>query len=124
MREKLIELVQSAVGGCDTYWAGLIADHLIANGVRLAENQATSDKASKWIPVTEMVPESHVEQFEDVDGTHYFVVSDFVLGYTQDGNMVTVQHEVSDDREWWNDMFGGTHIVTHWMPLPEVPKGE
>ena len=33
MREKLIELIQSAVNGCATYWAGLIADYLIANGV-------------------------------------------------------------------------------------------
>lgn len=35
MREKLIELIQSAVSGCATYWAGLIADHLIANGVTI-----------------------------------------------------------------------------------------
>ena len=32
-REKLIKLIQGAVGGCATYWAGLIADHLISNGV-------------------------------------------------------------------------------------------
>lgn len=35
MREKLIELIQSAVGGCATYWASLIADKLIANGVTI-----------------------------------------------------------------------------------------
>ena len=35
MREKLIELIQSAVNGCATYWAGLIADYLIANGVTI-----------------------------------------------------------------------------------------
>ena len=34
-REKLIELIQSAVGGCATYWAGLIADALIANGATI-----------------------------------------------------------------------------------------
>lgn len=33
MREKLIELIQSAVSGCARYWAGLIADRLIAAGV-------------------------------------------------------------------------------------------
>ena len=33
MRERLIELIADAVGGCSTYWAGLIADHLLANGV-------------------------------------------------------------------------------------------
>lgn len=36
-REKLIELIQSAVDGCATYWAGLIADRLIANGVTVQE---------------------------------------------------------------------------------------
>ena len=41
-REKLIELIQSAVDGCATYWAGLIADHLIANGV-------TVRKHGRWI---------------------------------------------------------------------------
>ena len=35
MREKLIELIQSAVGGCSAYWAGLIADYLVANGVTI-----------------------------------------------------------------------------------------
>ena len=39
MREKLIELIQSAVSGCATYWAGLIADHLIANGVTIKEQE-------------------------------------------------------------------------------------
>ena len=42
-REKLIELIQAAVNGCSTYWAGLIADHLIANGVVVREK-------GEWIP--------------------------------------------------------------------------
>lgn len=45
-RKVLIQLIQSSVDGCATYWAGLIADHLIANGVRLESKQATSDKTS------------------------------------------------------------------------------
>ena len=32
-REKMIELIQEAVDGCATYWAGLIADKLIESGV-------------------------------------------------------------------------------------------
>ena len=43
MREKLIELIQQAVDGCATYWAGLIADHLIANGVTFATQGIPSD---------------------------------------------------------------------------------
>ena len=33
MRERLILLIQDAVGGCARHWAELIADHLIANGL-------------------------------------------------------------------------------------------
>lgn len=33
MREKLIELIMNAVGGCARHWAEVIADHLLANGV-------------------------------------------------------------------------------------------
>lgn len=33
LKEKLIKLIQEAVGGCAKYWAGLIAEHLIGNGV-------------------------------------------------------------------------------------------
>lgn len=33
MRDKLIKLIQEAVGGCAEYWAGLIADRLLENGV-------------------------------------------------------------------------------------------
>ena len=32
-RDRLIELIQNAVDGCARYWAKIIADHLIANGV-------------------------------------------------------------------------------------------
>lgn len=33
MRDSLVELIVDAVGGCSTYWAKCIADHLIENGV-------------------------------------------------------------------------------------------
>lgn len=33
-REKLIQLIQNAVGGCARHWAEIIADKLLANGVR------------------------------------------------------------------------------------------
>ena len=34
-REKLIKLIQEAVPGVARYWAGLIANHLIKNGVEI-----------------------------------------------------------------------------------------
>lgn len=33
MRDKLSEIIQSAVGGCAKYWADVIADKIIAEGV-------------------------------------------------------------------------------------------
>lgn len=33
MKERLIEMIQSAVGGCAKYWAEVISDKLIAEGV-------------------------------------------------------------------------------------------
>ena len=33
MRDRLIELIQNAVGGCARHWAEVISDHLLANGV-------------------------------------------------------------------------------------------
>ena len=100
-REKLIELIQSAVDGCATYWAGLIADHLIANGVRLEEKQATSDKTSEWIPVSERLP----DRWQNV------------LSVSKYGK-IGVDY-VFTDGSWWSD-----RDVTHWMHLPEPPKGE
>ena len=116
-REKLIELL-----GDVQYLGGLeekVADHLIANGVIL-DYQVSS---SKWIPVTEMVPESHVERMDDLGETLYYVCSDFVLGYTDHGQFVCVQHLVEDEKDYWIDDFGTEYTVTHWMPLPENPEG-
>lgn len=33
MRDRLIEMIQNAVGGCARHWAEVIADHLLENGV-------------------------------------------------------------------------------------------
>ena len=72
-REKLIELIASKAcydysPNCDEWqphdcgkcYAGNnkisdIADHLIANGVRL-ETKTSDEKTSEWIPVSERLP--------------------------------------------------------------------
>lgn len=45
-RERLIELIHAAVGGCARYWAELIADYLIANAVTVREQ-------GRWISITD-----------------------------------------------------------------------
>lgn len=125
MREKLIELLYKAHGlateaSCfeDATYAQQLeveADYIIAHGVGFLP---------RWIPVTEMVPESHVERMDDLGETLYYVCSDFVLGYTDHGQFVCVQHLVEDEKDYWIDDFGTEYTVTHWMPLPEKPEGE
>jgi hypothetical protein len=98
VREKLIELLRDV-----QYLGGLeekVADHLIANGVTIA----------KWIPVTERLPEEpdrylcNVKSFA-FKGEYYQTILKYDKGGFIEGYIYT------DD-------------VTHWMSLPEPPKGE
>lgn len=39
-KQQLVNLIVEAVNGCSSYWAGLIADHLLNNGIMM---QGTAD---------------------------------------------------------------------------------
>ena len=96
MREKLIELLRDV-----QYLGGLeekIADHLIANGVTV----------QRWIPVTERLPEQGM------------VVLACGKRHATSGQF---QGAFSNDPHYWL-WRGSSKYVTHWMPLPEPPKGE
>ena len=103
-REKLIELLSQVqyLGGLEAR----IADHLIANGVTV----------QKWIPVTERLPKS---------------VANKVLAFCEDGRVILAHYEDYRGVDLWYDLsrFSASSLmkaddVTHWMPLPEPPKGE
>lgn len=100
LRERLIKFIMNAVGGCSRYWAGVIADGLMENGV------TDNNDGRKWIPVTERLPNN----------------LETVLCYT---NFEEVR--IWQWNERWNSWIGlvadyGKNVVTHWMPLPEAPK--
>lgn len=107
-REKLIALIQAAVNGCSTYWAGLIADHLIANGVTFATDNHVG---GKWIPVTERLPESR----------GYYLVMTKSEGVAKHPYSAQLQEFIAYEGATNSDFF---IPVTHWMPLPEPPKEE
>ena len=107
--EKLVDLLREApynifgnkLGNC--YFDScleLIADHLISNGVTVQE----------WISVKERLPQEKVNCI-----VHY-------------------KHAYCDNDDYWaigicfydgeKFQFGPAYKVTHWMPLPEPPKGE
>ena len=81
------------------------AENLIANGVVVSN----SETATKWIPVTERLPEDSRD----------------VILCTR-SRIVGVGFCDKNTRNW-NQHYSGGGIcvdVTHWMPLPEAPKGE
>lgn len=108
MREKLIELLNNSF---DEQYSkrGLLtaphtADHLIANGVTFATD---NNVGSRWIPVTERLPEEHklvlCLWIQMGDGFRY--------GFAR----------LQRENVWWV-LNEGMPEVTHWMPLPEAPK--
>lgn len=116
MIEKLIELLNKAhshlnstcIGhGCDSCAYGsyddcaerIEAEYLIANGVPV----------QKWIPVAERLP----EKCEPV-----LVCFDFM-----GGKAVKASDRYGKNGLLWSGIPCGGK-VTHWMPLPEPPKGE
>jgi hypothetical protein len=103
-REKLIELLktipqvnqaQAYVDGID-YVFGCAADYLIANGVTVQE----------WISVKDRLP--------DEDGWYLTYRGEY-------GGICIVHYKVLKTKGKWMCKW---EEVTHWMPLPQPPKGE
>ena len=99
VREKLVELLDIIIQpGQKTI--GYIADYLISNGVTVQE----------WISVDDRLPEEKVNCI-----VHY-------------------KHSYCDNDDYWaigicfydgeKFQLNSAYKVTHWMPLPEPPKGE
>ena len=99
VREKLVELIESA-----RYWGSgtseEIADHLIDNGVTVQE----------WISVKDRLPEPGKQVL--IYSRYDFCESAFYIGVPGKWR-VTWNHEMLD-----------ADSVTHWMQMPEPPKGE
>lgn len=95
--------------------ANLFADYLIAHGVTFADVPDTD--FGKWIPVSERLPEPYITVITCRD----------VLGSTHKAKFVCNEHGTIDydgDFIWSGDYKTWKTKVTHWMPLPEPPKGE
>lgn len=123
-KEKLVELLMQLEDNlCDDCGRDpvgcavvAIADHLIANGVRLETKQATSDG---WIPVEERLP----DLIPCGAGTAY---SEAVNVLTSGRKVLTAIWDGEDfiaDADFW-DAEG--EEITHWtpvlLPLPESTK--
>ena len=105
VREKLVELIESA-----RYWGSNtseeIADNLIENGVTVQE----------WISVAERLPEEegwYLVYTTPNRGHKSINKAMFCKGYAW-GNF----------EPYWRGAGGHWANVTHWMPIPQPPKGE
>ena len=101
-KEKLVEMLDNAfIDSDDNY--GLpntdqVADHLISYGVTVQE----------WISVKDRLPEDYKQRVMVI------CIGDYPIGYPK----------IDTDRYAHGHWVRYGIYVTHWMPLPEPPKGE
>ena len=103
VREKLIELLTDLYGCDPAYYdvdARAIAQHLVERAVAF----------QKWISVDDKLPE------DDSDVVAYLQID-------QEGRIYPANYAKG---VWFDCIFNtpATGTTTHWMPLPEPPKGE
>ena len=124
IREKLVELLKSILPNFRNnmaYWGEKpiyeFADCLLANGVTVQE----------WISVKDRLPEK--------DGTYLVTTNSFgdrqsvkLRWFAKDGENIDA-YDLAGQKDVWYlyDIECGyvsIKTVTHWMPLPQPPKGE
>ena len=117
VREKLVELCEDleTLPCCATYEEQ--AEYLISHGVTVQE----------WISVEDRLPEA--------DGA-YLVTIEYsgnrqgidIRCFAVDGDKIDEYELAGQKRVWfrYDSEYGyvSTNSVTHWMLLPEMPKGE
>ena len=107
VREKLVELLTEFYG-CDPMYYNVdalaIADHLVSNRVTVQE----------WISVKDRLPEDSNDGFADA----VLVTDGFVqhMAYFVGGEWRFAESGEIKEPMWYR--------ITHWMPLPNPPKGE
>ena len=104
VKEKLVELLDNAIIDSDDNYGfpntNQVADHLIANGVTVQE----------WISVKDRLPGKNVNCI-----VHY------KHAYCNNDGYWAIECCFYDGEKF---QIGLAYKVTHWMPLPEPPKGE
>ena len=138
VREKLIDLLTGY--SIDTHPdVEYVADHLIRNGVTVQE----------WIPVTERLPESqnpvlvvavskgiglpyifkaaHINHHEITEDEYGWTDGEYDSEYDEENDCFWIPecwyecNAVEGNTNWVMD---DDYTITHWMPLPQLPKGE
>lgn len=118
--EKLVELIKDGIRkglrakGDDRldYSFEDVADHLIRNGVTVQE----------WISVDDRLPEQPPNRVDE-QGRSWFTPDIDCIVY--DGKIVFAAHYSFQNKFfWYSDTLHPLKNITHWMPIPQPPKGE
>lgn len=106
--------------GCKCFRYGDCLERLVADAAELierltAENAALREKVPQWISVEDRLPEPGVPVLVNYIGTDELPYADGVVAWTDWGAL------------WWEGSLADsesevTAPITHWMPLPPVPK--
>ena len=112
VREKLLDLIIDAkrTDPETGSFAEYLADHLIANGVTVQE----------WISVDERLPDNKEHDWvlaQVVEDNGYMHIPR-VMEYRQ------LRNDWFEETYGWLSEHNGLFSVTHWMPMPNPPKGE
>lgn len=119
-REKLIDLI------CDycehipheegQTWEEACADHLIANGVTVQQ----------WIPVSDRLPDKNDEYIVFLKYVKTITMMNFALDFVVHDEYGLPTKEKKSCFYYYDDDWENIEVpeVTHWMPIPEPPKGE
>lgn len=112
MREKLIKLLDDFPVQMEWHDNEELADHLIANGVTFA---ADNNVGSKWIPVTERLPQEFVSVLVCIPCEHPFPT-------VKEAYLTNEEAYLTNDYWVTKTSIFSDKDVTHWMPFPEPPK--
>ena len=115
MREKLIDIVEYYANFLDWDTKEEMVDSIM-------EFLATDNNAGdKWIPVTERLPEDDLLKDSKVKLIKVLVSYKTSMGVPVVRTQIR-QKRCRHHRDEWN--WAKFEPITHWMPLPEPPKGE
>ena len=121
VKEKLVEIIQNSVGGCARHWAEVIADGLIANGVTV-QGDKDINAPNKWISVKDRLPDLELSNVKTNDMDLLPCLCVIPHKAAKNGRYVTKLWYTGEGFVDGNNVY--CDEVTHWMPLPQPPKGE
>ena len=116
-REKLIDLIIDAkrrdpeTGSFTEF----LADNLIANGVTVQQ----------WIPVSERLPDKKGKYLALLEYVKCTMILNFSLDFVVCDEYGFPTKEKKSCFYYYDDDWENIEVpeVTHWMPIPEPPKG-